>query len=212
MLGREKFIVVEGPIGVGKSSLARRLAKSFQVSLLMERPAENPFLKQFYGDSSQFALATQLFFLMQRVEQLQAQSSSQTQFAGHVADFMLEKDPLFAEVTLGSEKLRLYRQIYQNLSIVPPKPDLVIYLQAPVRVLSERINKRGIGYELGMDAAYLEKLSDAYMTFFHRYNTSPLLIVNATEINPVDNDAHYDALLQHINQIDGGKHFFNPLA
>lgn len=204
--------MVEGPIGVGKSSLARRLAESFSAVELMEQPAKNPFLERFYKSPKRFALPTQLFFLFQRVRQLQDMKQTDLFSSGWVADFMLEKDPLFAQVTLDDDEFRLYQQVYQNLNIDRLVPDLVIYLQAPVEILSERINRRRVKYELGMDRGYLQRLSDAYTAFFHRYNDSALLIVNAAEINPVENDQHYTALLEHISQIDGGKHFFNPLA
>ena len=212
MQARDKYIVVEGPIGVGKSSLAKRLAASFDSSLLLEQPAQNPFLERFYKKPKQFALPTQLFFLFQRVRQLQEMKQSDMFTPGWVADFMLEKDPLFAQLTLDDDEFRLYQQVYQNLTIDRAQPDLVIYLQAPVDVLLDRVHRRRIKYEMGMDRQYLQRLSDAYTTFFHRYNDAALLIVNAAEINPVDNDDHYAHLLNHLNQIEGGKHFFNPLA
>lgn len=207
-----KHIAIEGPIGVGKSSLAKRLAASFDSSLLMEKPAQNPFLERFYKSPKKFALPTQLFFLFQRVRLLQDMKQSDMFSPGWVADFMLEKDPLFAQISLDDDEFRLYQQVYQNLTIDRIQPDLVIYLQAPVDTLMERIRRRGVKYELGMDRSYLQKLSDAYTTFFHRYNDSALLIVNAAEINLVDNEQHYQALLTHLAQIKGGKHFFNPLA
>lgn len=131
---------------------------------------------------------------------------------GRIADFMIEKDPIFAQLTLDDDEYRLYQQVYQNLQVDAPVPDLMIYLQAPVSVLLERINKRRIKYELKIDPNYLQRLSDAYTTYFHRYTNSPLLIVNAADINPVDNDDHYLALVEHIQRIDAGKHYFNPLV
>lgn len=209
---QSKYIVVEGPIGVGKSSLAKKLAKSFNSSLLLEQPTENPFLERFYAAPKQYALATQLFFLFQRIKQLSKLPQDDMFTPGRVADFMLDKDPLFAQITLDEDEYRLYQQVFQNLSIKPPKPDLVIYLQAPTDVLQERIDKRRINYEMGMDAKYLSRLSDVYTSYFHRYQGSALLMVNAAEINPVDNEAHYTALLNHILRIDAGKHYFNPLV
>lgn len=202
-----KHIILEGPIGVGKSSLSRKLAKSFKANLLLEKPAENPFLERFYKQPEKFSLATQLFFLFQRVQQCADIDSDSV-----VADFMLAKDPIFAKLTLASEELSLYQNVYDSLSIDEPKPDLVIYLQAPVSVLKQRIKKRGIKYEQKVDASYLQKLSDAYTEYFHSYQDSALLIVNAAEINPIDNEQHYQALLEHIKGISGGKHFFNPLS
>jgi len=212
MSAKEKTIVVEGPIGVGKSSLARRLADTYRSSLLMEQPNQNPFLERFYKKPKQYALPTQLFFLFQRVRQLQEMKQADLFTPGWIADFMLEKDPLFAQINLDDDEFRLYQQVYQNLTIDRIQPDLVVYLQAPVDVLLERINKRRVRYEMGMDRAYLQKLSDAYTAFFHRYNEAALLIVNAAEINPVDNDEHYANLVLHLDSINAGKHFFNPLA
>lgn len=207
-----KYIVIEGPIGVGKSSLAKKLANTFASSLLLERPAENPFLERFYKTPKRFALPTQLFFLFQRVRQLADIKQEDMFTPGRVADFMLEKDPLFAQITLDDDEFRLYQQVYQNLTIDRPEPDLVIFLQAPVNVLQQRIKKRRVKYEQDMDVSYLQKLSDAYTTYFHRYSETPLLIINAAEINPIDNQEHYHALVNQIDRIQGGKHFFNPLA
>ena len=204
--------MVEGPIGVGKSSLARKLAGTFNSSILLEQPAENPFLERFYDEPRQYALATQLFFLFQRARQFEDIQRKQLITSGRVADFMLQKDPLFARLNLDDDEYQLYRQVYQNLAVEPPTPDLVIYLQAPVDVLLERIKKRNVNYELGMDAEYLKRLSDAYTAYFHRYQSSALLIINAEEINPVDNESHYAALVEHIARIKAGKHYFNPLV
>ena len=206
-----KNITIEGPIGVGKSSLSKKLASSLGASLLLEKPCENPFLERFYRSPKGFALPTQLFFLFQRVQQLSEIDTRPLSGMGQIADFMLAKDPIFAEITLDSDEVSLYRQVYNSVCIDAPKPDLMIYLQAPVEVLQKRIKKRKINYEQGIEARYLQALSDAYTEYFHRYTESPLLIVNASDINPIDNEDHYQALLKHIKQIDAGKHFFNPL-
>ena len=207
-----KYIVIEGPIGVGKSSLCRKLATTFDSPLLLEKPAENPFLARFYKSPKRYALPTQLFFLFQRVRQLSNLKQEDMFSPGRIADFMLDKDPIFAQMTLDDDEFRLYQQVFTNLAIDQPDPDLMVYLQAPVNVLQERIRKRGIKYEQDIDANYLQRLSDAYTTYFHRYSKTPLLIVNAADINPIENEAHYQALLQHIDRIDAGKHFFNPLV
>lgn len=207
-----KYIVIEGPIGVGKSSLAKKLADTLGASTLLEKPAENPFLGRFYKSPKRYALATQLFFLFQRVNQLAAVKQEDMFNPGRIADFMLEKDPLFAQMTLSDDEYRLYQQVYQNLTIDQPTPDLMIYLQAPVNVLQQRIKKRKVKYEQNIDASYLQRLIDAYTTFFHRYDETPLLIVNAAEFNPIDNDSHYQALLECIDRIEAGKHFFNPFV
>ncbi|MBX2848082.1 MAG: deoxynucleoside kinase [Acidiferrobacterales bacterium] len=207
-----KYIIVEGPIGVGKSSLSTRLADTLCSELVLEKPADNPFLSRFYKSPKRYALPTQLTFLFQRVKQMSQMKQDDMFNPGRVADFMMEKDPLFAQLTLDDDEFRLYQQVYQNLNIDPPKPDLVVYLQAPVNVLLQRIAKRKIKYEMSIDASYLQRLSDAYTTYFHNYSQSALLIVNAAEINPVDNDDHYQTLVDQIKRIDAGKHYFNPLA
>lgn len=204
--------MVEGPIGVGKSSLAKRLSETFGSDLVLEKPADNPFLERFYRSPKRYALPTQLYFLFQRVRQLEDMKQDDMFSPGRVADFMMEKDFLFAQVTLDDDEYRLYQQVYSNLTIDAPQPDLVIYLQAPVEVLQSRINRRGIDYENDMSNDYLHRLSDAYTAYFHRYNQSSLLIVNASEMNFVENEAHYQALVEHIQAISGGKHFFNPLV
>jgi len=207
-----KNIIIEGPIGVGKSSLSKKLAASLGSSLLLENPAENPFLERFYKSPKRYSLPTQLFFLFQRVQQLADAEIQALTGVGQVSDFMLAKDPMFAQLTLDDEEAVLYQQVYQSLCIDAPRPDLMIYLQAPVATLQGRIKKRSIKYEQSIADGYLEKLSDAYTHYFHHYNESPLLIVNAADINPIDNDDDYYALLTHINQIEAGKHFFNPLS
>jgi deoxyguanosine kinase len=207
-----KNIIIEGPIGVGKSSLSEKLAASLGSSLLLEKPTENPFLERFYKSPKRYSLPTQLFFLFQRVQQLADAEMQALAGVGQVSDFMLAKDPMFAQLTLDAEEAALYQQVYQSLCIDASKPDLMIYLQAPVATLQSRIKKRSIKYEQSIETAYLEKLSDAYTNYFHHYTESPLLIVNAADINPIDNDDDYHALLNHITRIDAGKHFFNPLS
>ena len=212
LVSLQRYIAIEGPIGVGKSSLAKRIAKTVGSSLLLEKPAENPFLERFYKSPRRYALPAQLFFLFQRVRQMQDIKQRDMFTPGRVADFILEKDPLFAQVTLNDEEFRLYQQVFNNLQIDTLKPDIVIYLQAPVDILQQRIKKRRNRFEQNIEHAYLKKLCDAYTTFFHRYSETPLLIVNAAEFNPIDKDQHYQALLNQIAKIEGGKHFFNPLA
>ena len=205
------YIVVEGPIGVGKTSLARRLAKSFNTELLLEGADDNPFLQRFYKDPKAAALPTQLFFLFQRAQQVQALRQGDMFRPVRVADFLIEKDKLFAQLTLDDEELKLYDQAYQHLALDTPRPDLVIYLQAPVDVLLGRIHKRNRDYEQHINADYLQRLVDAYARFFHQYNDAPLLIVNAAEINLVGSDMDYNALLEQVSRVSSGRHFFNPL-
>jgi deoxyguanosine kinase len=205
------FIVVEGPIGVGKTSLARRLAETFGSELLLEGAAENPFLERFYRNPRANAMQTQLFFLLQRAQQMQELRQGDMFEPVRVADFLMDKDRLFARLTLDNEEFKLYEQVYSHLTIDVPKPDLVIYLQAPVDVLIKRIGKRGIGYERGMEPGYLKSLCDTYTQFFHYYDEAPLLIVNAAEINLVDSESDYRLLLEQMAQARSGRHYFNPM-
>lgn len=205
------YIVIEGPIGVGKTSLAKRLAETFNTELLLEGASENPFLERFYKNPRQSALAVQLFFLFQRAQQIQDMKQSDMFRPVRVADFLIEKDRLFAELTLDDHELQLYEQVYNTMTIDAPKPDLVIYLQAPVEVLLERVARRGIDYERRIDREYLQNLNDAYTRFFHQYTDSPLLIVNAAQIDLVNNDHDFDLLVQQVMTVRTGRHFFNPL-
>ncbi|MDX5332443.1 MAG: deoxynucleoside kinase [Gammaproteobacteria bacterium] len=205
------YIVIEGPIGVGKTSLARRLSEDFGTELLLEGPEENPFLERFYQDPRAGALPTQLFFLMQRVRQMQALRQGDMFRPVRIADFLIEKDRLFAGLTLDADELALYEQVYQQMTIDAPVPDLVVYLQAPVDVLLRRIAGRGRRYEQTIDSAYLQRLCDAYTEFFYHYNDAPLLIVNASEIDLVNREPDYQALLEQIRTQRSGRHYFNPL-
>lgn len=206
-----RFIVVEGPIGAGKTSLARRLAASLSGEVILEQVDENPFLERFYRSGRSAALPAQLFFLFQRARQLEELRQSDLFATVRVADFLLDKDRLFAELNLDREELHLYNQISDKLDIEPPVPDLVVYLQASVDALLGRIARRGIPYERMIDRRYLERLTDAYSRFFHHYDESPLLIVNATSIDPIHNESDYEALLQQI-LTTRGRAFFNPAA
>jgi deoxyguanosine kinase len=206
-----RFIVVEGPIGVGKTSLARKLATSLGAETVLEQAAENPFLERFYRNPRVGALPAQLYFLFQRAQQLAALKQHDLFAPVRVADYLLAKDRLFARITLDEDEFRLYEQVHEKLAIEAPKPDLVVYLQAPANVLLERIARRGIAYEHLIDAAYLERLNDAYARYFHEYEASPLLIVNAASIDPVNNEADYDELLAAIGRMNRGRLYYNPL-
>ena len=207
-----RFIVVEGPIGVGKTSLARRLARSFGSELVLEQADENPFLERFYRNPRSAALQTQLFFLFQRTRQLEDIRQHDLFETVRVADYLFEKDRLFAGLTLDSAEMQLYEQVASRLAVDPPRPDLVVYLQAPVETLLMRIARRGIAYETsGIDAAYMARLNDAYARFFHEYDRAPLLIVNAASIDPVQNQADFDELLGAIRRMKKGRMYYNPL-
>ncbi len=206
------YIVVEGPIGVGKTSLARRLAESFETDLLLEGAGDNPFLERFYEDPRTGALPAQLFFLFQRARQIQAMRQADMFQPVRVSDFLMEKDRLFAEINLDADELQLYDQVYNHLTIDALVPDLVIYLQAPEDVLLKRIARRGIRYERKIDADYLRRLSEAYARMFLYYEAAPLLIVNAAHIDLVDNEDDYQALLEQIHLTRTGRQYFNPMS
>ncbi|MCC5794457.1 MAG: deoxynucleoside kinase [Chromatiales bacterium] len=211
-MAASRYIAVEGPIGVGKTSLARRLAASLNGELLLEEPESNPFLPRFYQDPRGAALPVQLFFLFQRIAQIERLNQADIFSDTRVSDYLIDKDRLFAELTLDREEMLLYDRICATVQISPPSPDLVVYLQAPVDVLMERISRRGIGYEQRMDRRYLERLAEAYARYFHAYAQGPLLIVNAAVLDPVHNEDHYEMLLAEIGRIRSGRHFFNPIA
>ncbi len=212
MDNKPRFIVVEGPVGVGKTTLAKRLSESFNTELLLEGADENPFLNHFYENKKNVAFQTQLFFLFQRAQQMQDLKQADMFRPVHVADFIMEKDRLFAELTLDEEEYKLYQQVYQHLVIDAPIPDLVIYLQAPVDVLRKRISRRGRNYERSMNNDYLHRLNESYARFFHDYTQSPLLIVNAEEIDLVNNENDYNLLLEQIRKVKSGRHYFNPAS
>ena len=205
-----KYIAIEGPIGVGKTTLANKIATTFNYDAFLEQPAENPFLKNFYRNPSQSALATQLFFLFQRMQQIQDLKQRSLFETVRVADFLIEKDRLFAEVTLSNEEMDLYDKVYDHITLDAPSPDLVIYLQAPIDVLKDRITKRGNINEQYLTLEYLEKLNDAYSRFFLDYNDAPLLIINAADINLESNEADYESLITTIMSNPKGKNFINP--
>jgi deoxyadenosine/deoxycytidine kinase len=206
-----RFIVIEGPIGVGKTSLATKLAAQLDAELLLEQADQNPFLDRFYRNPRAGALPAQLYFLFQRAQQLAALNQNDLFAPVRVADYLMDKDRLFARVTLEAEEFRLYDQVHAKLAIDVPQPDLVVYLQAPVDVLLERIARRGIRYEQFIERGYLERLHDAYARFFHEYDRAPLLIVNAAAIDPLNNEADFTELLGAIQRMRRGRLYFNPL-
>ncbi len=205
-----RYIAVEGTIGVGKTSLAKRLAQTFNYDIVLEKPEENPFLERFYRNPRQHALSTQLFFLFQRAQQLQELKQDDLFKPVRVADFLIDKDHLFARQNLDPDEFALYEKVYQHLTLDAPVPDLVIYLQAPTHVLLNRIQKRGIPAEQTIEAEYLDRLNESYTEFFHYYNRSPLLIVNTTDIDLVNHDGDYQQLIERILASPQGVHYFNP--
>ncbi|WP_438951231.1 deoxynucleoside kinase [Porticoccus sp.] len=206
------FIAVEGPIGVGKTTLAKRLANSFNYDTLLEQPEQNPFLERFYEDRRSGALPAQLFFLFQRARQIQEMRQGDIFQQVRVADFLIDKDQLFAQITLDDDELKLYQTVYQQLTIDAPRPDLVIYLQAPTDVLLDRVQRRGTEAEKAIDATYLHQLNDAYTRFFYYYDDAPLLIVNAADIDLANSEQDYHNLLAYLLNIKTGRHYYNPQA
>lgn len=204
-----RYIVIEGPIGVGKTSLAKRMVEHLGAEALLEEPDANPFLPKFYRDMRRHAFATQMFFLFQRVAQVSDLKQRELFEKVTIADFLLEKDPLFARMTLTDEEFSLYQRIYRHLAPQAPTPDLVIYLQAPVEALINRVNRRGTVYERNISEDYLRRLAESYTDFFYQYNNSPLLIVNSSRLNFVDSSDDFELLLQRINAMRGGREFFN---
>jgi deoxyguanosine kinase len=206
-----RFVVLEGPIGVGKTVLATRLATTLSAELILERADENPFLERFYRNPRAGALPAQLYFLFQRAQQLAALKQHDLFARVRIADYLIDKDRLFAKTTLDDEEYRLYEQVYAKLAIDAPKPDLVIYLQAPVDVLAARIARRGIQYEQFIDRGYLERLNNAYARFFHEYDATALLIVNAADIDPANSDEDFEELLAAIKRMRKGRLYYNPM-
>ncbi|MEO8443288.1 MAG: deoxynucleoside kinase [Betaproteobacteria bacterium] len=204
-----RYIVVEGPIGAGKTSLARILAENSGSTLMLEDPGANPFLPGFYEDQARYALPTQLFFLFQRTHQVRDLSQADLFKRATVADFMLDKDPLFARLTLNDDELRLYQQIYAQMKPQAAAPDLVIYLQASTETLIERVKRRAVNYERAISEDYLLRLAEGYARFFYQYEAAPVLIVNSEHLNFVDTPADFDLLLQRIAAMRGAREFFS---
>ncbi|MBI4190493.1 MAG: deoxynucleoside kinase [Betaproteobacteria bacterium] len=204
-----RYIAVEGPIGAGKTSLARMLAERSGSAALLEDPDANPFLPGFYQDSARYALPTQLFFLFQRLNQVRELSQADLFRRATVADFILDKDPLFARLTLNDDELRLYQQIYARLKPRGATPDLVIYLQASTETLIERVRRRGLSYERTISEEYLLRIAESYARFFYHYDAAPVLIVNSEHLNFVDSAGDFDLLLQRISAMRGAREFFS---
>jgi deoxyguanosine kinase len=204
-----RYLVVEGPIGAGKTTLARRLASRLAAELVLEQPEENPFLGRFYQDMARFALPTQLFFLFQRARLVEPLAQLDLFARPVVADFLLEKDPLFARLTLSADELALYQKIYEALRPRAGIPDLVVYLQAQPGTLIERVRRRGRGYERAVSEEYLALLGESYARFFYHYDAAPLLIVNCENLDFVERDADFELLVSRLRAMKGRREFFN---
>ena len=204
-----RHIVVEGPIGAGKTSLARKLSERFGAQAVLEDPFGTPFLERFYRDSRRYALPTQLFFLFQRVNQLRDLAQQDLFAQSAVGDFLLDKDPLFARLTLDDDELKLYRQIFDSLRPQAPTPDLVIYLQAQPDTLVERVRKRGLEMEAGISEPYLRALAEAYSHYFYHFDAAPLLIVNTEHLNPIEREDDFSTLVRQLDEMRGRRSFFS---
>jgi deoxyguanosine kinase len=206
---RIRYLVVEGPIGAGKTSLAQRLAERLSADLVLEQPAENPFIARFYQDMARYALPTQLFFLFQRARMIEPLKQPDLFAKPAVADFLLDKDPLFARITLSGDEFALYQKIYESLRPQAPAPDLVVYLQAPPAVLVERVKRRAAGFERGISEEYLALLAESYARFFYHYTAAPVLIVNSQNLNFVERDADFELLVSRIRAMKSRREFFS---
>lgn len=211
-LSRYRYVVVEGPIGAGKTSLSYKLAQHMDADTLLENAGDNPFLPRFYQEPTRYALPTQLHFLFDRSRQLRELAQGDLFRTGTVSDFLIDKDMLFARLNLDDDEFDLYQKVYADLALQAPTPDLVIYLQAPVEVLQERIRHRGVEFERGMDAGYLQRLANSYSEFFHRYEAAPLLIVNTSNLNFAENDGDFELLLERMSKMRGPREFFSRAA
>ena len=208
-LNKYRYIVVEGPIGVGKTSLARRLAEHAAAQTMLEKPQDNPFLARFYEDAARYALPTQLFFLFQRLDEVRELAQMDMFQSRTIADYLFDKDDLFARLNLNDDEYTLYQSIYRNLAPQAPAPDLVIYLQASVDTLVERVRRRGHRYERPIQDEYLARLADSYHEFFHHYTAAPVLVVNSENLNFVDNEDDFRMLLDRIGRMRGQREYFN---
>jgi deoxyadenosine/deoxycytidine kinase len=208
-LDRYRYIVVEGPIGAGKTSLTHKLAEHLGADTLLENASDNPFLPRFYQEPKRYALPTQLHFLFDRARQLRDLAQGDLFRSGTVSDFLIDKDMLFARLNLDDDEFDLYQKVYADLAPQAAVPDLVIYLQAPIDALQERVNRRGVEYERSMDAGYLQRLANSYSEFFHRYEAAPLLIVNTSHLNFAQSEADFGLLLERMSKMRGPREFFS---
>jgi deoxyadenosine/deoxycytidine kinase len=207
-----RYLAIEGPIGVGKSSLAKILAQKYGSRLVKEEVEANPFLERFYENPRKYAFQTQLFFLLSRYRQQRELVQGDLFETGVVCDYILAKDKIFALINLEDDEISLYESIYKLLVATLPKPDLVIYLQARPEVLLSRVRKRGIAYERNISLDYLRTLSDAYNEYFFHYNETPLLVVGTSEIDFVESPRDLEHLVREVKSVKRGTQHYIPLG
>lgn len=212
MATRARYLAIEGPIGVGKSSLATRLAERLGGRLVLERVDENPFLADFYRDRGRFAFQAQLFFLLSRYRQQQEVAQHELFDRVTVADYHFSKDRIFASLNLDEAEFAMYQEVYNLLKGRITQPDLVVFLQASTEVLLDRIERRGVAYERNFDRHYLEKLVGAYNYFFFHYQATPLLVVNTNEVDFVEGKEDFERLVKKIETHEKGTAYFVPLG
>ena len=209
LFDKYRYVVIEGPIGVGKTSLTDKLARHLNANILLEKPEDNPFLAKFYEDPARHALATQLFFLFQRGNEVRELTQMDFFRQTTVSDYLFDKDMLFAQLNLSEAEFSLYQQVYQNIALQAPTPDLVIYLQGSTDTLLTRVHKRALQYERNITDDYLLRLARSYSDFFHHYDAAPVLVVNSDNLDFVGNQDHLELLLQRINDMRGSREFFS---
>ncbi|WP_280152458.1 deoxynucleoside kinase [Piscinibacter sp. XHJ-5] len=212
LLERFRHIAIEGPIGVGKSSLARKLGAHLGADLLLEKPQDNPFLGRFYDDTAGYAFQTQLFFLFQRVRQMQQLAQPGMFARGVVSDFLFDKDALFARLNLSDDEYRQYATLHAQVAPQVPEPDLVVWLQAAPATLLQRIRRRGIAMEQHIGDEYLQRLCDAYVEHFHAYAGAPVFTVVTEHFNPLERPADFALLIERLAAFEGPRGVLDPGA
>lgn len=203
-----RYLAIEGPIGAGKTSLAERLVERWSMRPLLERAKDNPFLERFYGDMARYALPTQLHFALQRVDEAREAAEALANGIPLVADYIAQKNDIFARITLDEDEWRLYRKLAEHIDVAAPVPDLIVYLQASPGTLLQRVQKRARPEEAPISESYLRKLADAYDQFFYHYDASPVLTVNTEHLNPLESTADLDLVVERIETMRGRKASF----